>query len=68
MPHVIPTKMYRKNSPLLRFSMYNAFNVNTEKLGKREEGTLARRYRRGGQGRTIRGLPAARALPQLYPF
>jgi hypothetical protein len=26
-------KMYRKNSPRLRFSMYSALNVDTEKLG-----------------------------------
>jgi hypothetical protein len=47
LPHVIPTKMYRKNSPGLRFSMYSSLNADTEKLsasaaiGQREEGTLA---------------------------
>ena len=62
MPRVILMKMYRKNSPCLRFSMYNSLNVDNEELGKRshsarEEGTVAWRYRRGGQGRTICGCP-----------
>jgi ATP-dependent exoDNAse (exonuclease V) alpha subunit len=73
--HATPTKMYRKNSPGLRFSMYSSLNVDTEKLlqcagaaiRQRAEGTLARRYRRD-----LRVEPslwvAARALSQLYPF
>ena len=32
LPHVIPTKMYRKNSPRLRFPTYSPLNVDMEKF------------------------------------
>jgi hypothetical protein len=30
LPHVVPPKMYRENSPRLRFSRYSELNVDTE--------------------------------------
>ena len=73
MPRVIPMKMYRKNSPCLRFSMYNSLNVDNEELGKRSHSAP-----RGGNccvavppGRPRSNhlwVPAACALPQIYPF
>jgi ATP-dependent exoDNAse (exonuclease V) alpha subunit len=53
--HATPTKMYRKNSPGLRFSMYSALNVDTEKLLQAQAlpfGRARRELLRGGTAGT----------------
>ena len=59
LPHVIATKMYRKNFPRLRLPMYRALNVDMGKFCCPEALPF------GDVG--IMLWVAARTLPQLYP-
>jgi hypothetical protein len=66
MPHVIPTKIYRKNFRLLRFSMYNSFNVNTEKMGQAQAlpfGSARRELLRGGTAGEAKVEPSVGCPP-----